>query len=104
MSWQSGIIEMHFKEIVSLTEKVKRLSEGLGRIGEETIPGAIAAAKRGWNSASGGKLMERELKIGRQISEESVALKRLAEEMEKQAEEMYRAEQMNSQLAVTRIY
>lgn len=104
MSWPSGTIEMHFKEIVSLSEKVKRLSEGLGGIGEETIPGAIAAAKRGWNSASGRKLMERELKIGRQISEESAALRRLAEEMEKQAEEMYRAEQMNSQLAVTRIY
>lgn len=104
MSWPSGTIEMHFKEILSLTEKLKRLSEDLGGIGEETIPEAIAVAKRGWNSESGRKLMERELKIGMQIREESDALRHLTEEMEKQAKEMYRAEQMNSQLAVTRIY
>lgn len=104
MSWQSGTIEMHFKEILALTERVKRMSEDLGRVGGETIPGAVAGAKRGWNSASGKKLMARELKIGQQISEESDVLRRLAEEMEKQAKEMYRAEQMNSQLAVTRNY
>lgn len=104
MSWSSKTIEMHFKEILSLTEKVNRLSKGLSGIGEETIPETVAAVKRGWNSACGKKFMERELEIGIQIREEADALKRLAEEMKKQAEEMYRAEQMNSQLAVIRTY
>lgn len=104
MNWPSKTIEMHFREILSLTDKIKCLSEDLTRIGEETIPEAIAAAKRGWNSESGRKLMERELKIGMQVREESEALRHLAAEMKKQAEDMYRAEQMNSQLAVTRIY
>lgn len=104
MSWPSKTIEMHFQEIFYLTEKVKCLSEDLSGIGEETIPSTIAAAKRGWNSACGRKLMERELEVGMQIREESDVLRHLAEDMKKQAEEMYRAEQMNSQLAVTRIY
>lgn len=104
MNWPSKTIEMHFREILSLTDKIKCLSEDLTGIGEETIPEAIVAAKRGWNSESGRKLMERELKIGIQVREESEALRHLAEEMKKQAEDMYRAEQMNSQLAVTRIY
>lgn len=104
MSWSSKTIEMHFQEILALTEKVKRLSEDLSGIGEDTIPETIAAAKRGWNSVGGRKLMERELEAGRQIREESDLLRHLAEEMKKQAEEMYRAEQMNSQLAITRIY
>lgn len=104
MSWPSKTIEIHFKEIFSLTEKVKCLSEELGGIGKETIPGVAAAAGRGWNSECGKKLMERELKLGMQIREEADILRHLSEEMKKQAEEMYRAEQMNSQLAVTRIY
>lgn len=104
MSWRSKTIEMHFQEILSLTEKIRCLSEDLGGIGKEAIPDAIAIAKRGWNSECGKKLMERELKVGMQIREEAECLGNLAEEMKKQAEEMYRAEQLNSQLAVTRIY
>ena len=104
MSWPSKTIEIHFREILVLTEKIKCLSEDLTGIGEEAIPEAVVAAKRGWNSESARKLMERELKIGTQVREESEALRHLAEEMKKQAEEMYRAEQVNSQLAVTRVY
>lgn len=104
MSWLSETIEIHFQEILSLTEKMRSLSENLGGIGEETIPGAIAVVRRGWNSECSKKLMERELKLGMQIQEEAEILRYLSEEMKKQAEEMYRAEQMNSQLAVTRIY
>lgn len=104
MSWLSKTIEIHFQEILSLTEKVRRLSEDLSGIGEETIPGAINVIRRGWNSECGKKLMERELKLGMQIQEEAEILGHLSEEMKKQAEEMYRAEQINSQLAVTRIY
>lgn len=104
MSWLSKTIEIHFQEILSLTEKVRRLSEDLSGIGEETIPGAINVIRRGWSSECGKKLMERELKLGMQIQEEAEILGHLSEEMKKQAEEMYRAEQINSQLAVTRIY
>lgn len=104
MSWLSKTIEIHFQEILSLAEKVSRFSEDLSGIGEETIPGTIAVVKRGWNSECGKKLMERELKLGMQIREEAEILGHLSEEMKMQAEEMYRAEQMNSQLAVTRIY
>lgn len=39
-----------------------------------------------------------------QIREEAESLLHLSEEVRKQAEEMYRAEQLNSQLAMTRIY
>lgn len=104
MSWLSKTIEIHFQEILSLTEKVRSLSEDLGGIGEETIPRVINDVRRGWNSECGKKLMERELKLGMQIREEAEILGHLSEEMKKQAEKMYQAEQINSQLAVTRIY
>ena len=104
MNWLSKTIEMHFQEILSLTEKMRCLSEDLRGIGNETIPDAIVVTKRGWNSESGKKLMERELKVGMQIREEAESIKNLAEEMKVQAEKMYRAEQKNSQLAITRIY
>lgn len=104
MNWSSQAIEMHFQEIRSMTDKMKSLSESLKGIGEETVPDAVCAVKRGWSSESGQRLMERELKLGVQIREEAERLSRLSEEVQKQAEEMYRAEQANSQLASVRVY
>lgn len=104
MSRSSQTIEMHFKEILAITERIGSLAKELGRIGNEALPDAVYITKRGWNSACAQKLMARELKAGDQIREEAEHLKNLAEEMKKQAEEMYRMEQINSQLAVTRIY
>ncbi|MCM1126871.1 MAG: hypothetical protein NC429_10415 [Lachnospiraceae bacterium] len=104
MNWSAQTIEMHFQEIQSLTDKMKSLSEALSGIGKETIPDAVCAVKRGWNSESGKRLMERELKLGMQIREEAERLSRLSKETQKQAEEMYRAEQANSRLASVRSY
>lgn len=104
MSWSPQTIEIHFKEVLAIAEKIRCLSEELGRIGQETIPGIICETKRGWESEAAQKLVERELKMSNEYCEASRRLGVLAAKMKEQAEEMYRTEMCNLSLASTRTY
>lgn len=104
MSLSPQTIEIHFKEVLAIAEKVKYLSEELGKIGQDTLPGIICDTKRGWNSEIAQKLVERELKVSGIYGEAARGLAALAAEMKEQAEEMYRTEMCNLTLASTRTY
>lgn len=104
MSMSQQTIEIHFKEVLAIAEKIRYLSEELGKIGQETIPGVICDTKRRWTSESAQKLVERELKVSSRYCEASRGLETLAAEMKEQAEEMYRTEMCNLTLASTRTY
>lgn len=104
MSLSPQTIEIHFKEVLAIAEKIGHLSQELGKIGQETIPGIICGTKRGWDSEAAQKLVERELKAGNEYCEMAGCLEALAEEMKEQAQEMYRAEMCSLTLASTRVY
>ena len=104
MSLSQQTIEMHFKEIVALAEQIEIFAKDLGKVGQEEISSAAIEMKRGWESECSRKLVEKELKLAEQIRVEGDVLCKIAEEMKKQAEEVYRMEMLNVALAVTRIY
>ena len=97
-------IEMHFQEIKSLSEQIKGLSEEIRRKSQEEFLHVVSHTKQVWNSECADLLTGKEVRLGGQLAEEADELLKIAEKMEKQAEEMYRMEKVNQLLAETRIY
>ena len=55
MNLSPQTIEIHFKEVLAISEKIKRVSEELERIGQEVIPEILCETKRRWNSEAARK-------------------------------------------------
>ncbi len=104
MNLSPQTIEIHFKEVLAISEKIKRVSEELERIGQEVIPEILCETKRRWNSEAARKLVERELKMGNEYCNAARCLGALAAELSEQAQEIYKTEMCNLTLASTRIY
>lgn len=104
MNLSQQTIEMHFKEILALTEQLDVLAKEIGKVSQEEISGAAMDTKRRWSSACAQKLVERELRLAEQMRAEGDVLCKVAGEIKEQAEEMYRMEILNAALAAVRGY
>jgi len=104
MKISSQRIEIHFKEAMNLAEQIRLLAEEVKGITQRDIPAIGTITKRGWSSECADDLVRKELMIAGRLAEEGDELKKLAEEIEQQAKEMYLAETVNTTLAATRIY
>lgn len=97
-------IEMHFREIMDLSEALKGLAKELSCISEAEMMEIICGIQAGWNSECADILVGKEVKIAARLTEEAVKLKELALEMESKAKKMYQSETENIRLAAVRIY
>ncbi|MCM1135544.1 MAG: hypothetical protein NC400_08210 [Clostridium sp.] len=97
-------IEMHFAEVMKLSEQLSGLAEVLKTLGSEEIMRISAAGKSCWNSKCADIVAGKEVKLGMELVSEAEVLLEIAKELERRAQKMYRTEILNSRLAATRIY
>ncbi len=97
-------IEMHFTEIMSLSEQIDKLAENLRTAARNELMQIICKNKACWNSSCAEVLIGKEEQIGMGLLFEAEELCRIAAEMRQQAKRMYQAELTNNQLAATRTY
>lgn len=97
-------IEMHFREVLQLSEQLSGLAKMLKIIGENDMMQIISDGKKNWNSECADILAGKEVKLGMQLISEADAILKIAEEMKKRAEKMYQAEMINNSLAAVRVY
>lgn len=97
-------IEMHFKEIMDLSDHLKGLARKLRDTAEVEMMETICSIKAGWNSECADILVGKEVKIAAGLAEEAIKLNALAMEMESKAKKMYQSEIENTRLAAARIY
>ncbi len=97
-------IEMHFTEIMDLSQQLKALAKKIKNFSEVELMGKISEMKAGWNSECADLLAGKEGKIVEGIRTEAQKLTVAAEEMEEQAKKMYRSEMTNSRIAAFRSY
>ena len=97
-------IEMHFAEIMHLSEQIDKLSGDLRTVSQEELMQTICKNKACWNSSCAEVLIGKEAKIGIGLISQAEELCRIAGEMRQQAKRMYQAELTNNQLAATRTY
>lgn len=97
-------IEMHFTEIMRLSEQIDKLAGDLRATACNELMQIICKNKACWNSSCAEILIGKEEKIGMGLLFEAEELCRIAGEMRQQAKRMYQAELTNNQLAATRTY
>lgn len=97
-------IEMHFAEIMHLSEQIDRLSRDLKTVAREELMQIICKNKACWNSSCAEILIGKEAQIGTGLIFQAEELCQIAGEMRQQAKKMYQAELANNQLAATRTY
>lgn len=97
-------IEMHFTEIMQLSEQLRNLATVLKEKAEDELMQIICENKSSWNSACEDILSGKEVRISARIAAEADELLMISGEMEEQAKKMYQMEMLNCQLAATRIY
>lgn len=97
-------IEMHFAEIMHLSEQLSTLAKSLKLAAEEELMQNICENKACWNSECADILAGKEVKLAGGITARAKDLEKIAGEMEDQAKRMYQSEMLNIQLAATRIY
>ena len=97
-------IEMHFKEIMNLSEQVRVLGEEIRRKAQEDMMSVISNTKAAWNSKCADLLVGKEVRLNGRLMQEADELIRLADGMREQAENMYHMEMTNNLLAQARIY
>ncbi len=97
-------IEMHFTEIMQLSEQLRNLATALKEKAEDELMQIICENKSSWNSACEDILSGKEVRISARIAAEADELLMISGEMEEQAKKMYQMEMLNCQLAATRIY
>lgn len=100
----SQVIELHFKEIMSLASRIRELAGKINSQAEGNLMQVIGSIQAGWNSECADILTGKEVKIVSMMIEEAEHLNSLAEEIEEQAEKMYQREIINVRLAFTRNY
>ncbi|MCI8614354.1 hypothetical protein D7V94_10185 [Parablautia intestinalis] len=97
-------IEIHFTEIMRLSQQLKELAEKVKIFSEADLMQSVCGIKVGWNSECADILAGKEGKIIEDINIEAQRLNAAAEEMEEQAKKMYQSEIVNSQLGAFRSY
>lgn len=97
-------IEMHFAEILHLSEQMERLSEALKKTAQDELMQIVCKNKACWNSSCADLLLRKEAQIGTGLISQAEQLCQIAGKMRRQAKRMYQAELENHQLAATRTY
>ena len=97
-------IEMHFAEIIRLSEELQGLADSLKILGEQELIRSIRGNRACWSSKCADILGEKEVKISKNLCAEADRLSKTAKEMESRAQKMYQSEMLNIRLASTRIY
>lgn len=97
-------IEMHFTEIMRLSEQLNALAKKLRTLAGDEVMQIIRENKACWNSEGADILMGKEAKISAGILSEAERLCKAAGEMEGQAKRMYQSELINVQHGLTRTY
>ena len=97
-------IEMHFTEVMRLSEQIDKLAGDLRVTARDEVMQIICKNKACWTSNCAEILIGKEEKIGMGLLFEAEELCRIAAEMRQQAKRMYQAELTNNQLAATRTY
>ena len=97
-------IEMHFAEIMRLSEALCNLASKLKVLGEQEMAQIIRRNRACWISECAEILGRKEVKISDDLCAEANRLSELAKEMERRAQKMYQSEMLNIRLATTRIY
>ncbi len=97
-------IEMHFAEIMRLSEELDHLAQSLKLLAEQEMMQMIRENRACWVSKCADILGEKEGKISGSLCAEAERLLKTATEMKDRAQKMYLSEMMNIRLAATRIY
>lgn len=97
-------IEMHFAEMMQLSESLTDLAKSLKVLGEQDMMQVIRGNRACWISRCAEILGEKEGRIGSSLCAEAERISKIAQEMENRAKRMYQSEMMNIRLAATRIY
>lgn len=97
-------IEMHFAEIMHLSEELDGLARSLKTLAEQEMMQMIRGNRACWVSKCADILGEKEGKLESSLCAEAEKLLKTAKEMESRAQKMYQTEMMNIRLAATRIY
>lgn len=97
-------IEMHFEEVMKLSELLSGLAKELKGLGDEEVMRLSASVRKGWSSECADAVAGKEARLGGQLISEAELLLGIANELEQKAGKMYRTELMNSHTAAIRIY
>jgi len=97
-------IEMHFSEIMRLSEELCGLADHLKALGERELMQLIRENRECWSSECADILGKKEVNTGRCLCAEADRLLKTAKEMESRAQKMYQSEMLNIRLAANRIY
>ncbi|MGN1179754.1 MAG: hypothetical protein ACI4SD_00970 [Suilimivivens sp.] len=97
-------IEIHFEQMKGLSQALSQTAEGLRQtidtMGMETLSGTKAA----WISANADIFAGKEVRIFERITEISMNLSGLSEEVYEKAKQIYELEQRNALMAKARRY
>ena len=102
--WKGQEIEIHFKEITNLADRISNLSERLKVVACEQIRTVLRDTKNAWNSECADLLIGKEARLSEGLMDEAEKLKETAVRMKEQAEKMYQTEMANDLLGKVRIY
>ena len=97
-------IEMHFAQIMHLSEELESQAKSLKALAEQEMMHLIRGNRRYWVSECADILGGKEGKICSSLCAEAESLLKTAGEMESRAQKMYQSEMMNIRLAAVRIY
>lgn len=97
-------IEIHFEQMKALADRLSQIGNDIQKLADIQGMNTVCKLKAAWISENADVLIEKEIRLMKQILETAMNLLRQSEDISRKAKQIYDAEMMNCLMAKARSY